>query len=81
MNQSGSIIDVGAQDPELQSSPVAEESDEEFDVIRQEVESEPNCYFNSISYQDGTYVRSGTNLLICDKGLWVSLGSSDPDNP
>lgn len=81
MNQPLSVPSVGAQDPELQNSPIAEETDEDFDVIRQEVESLPCCYFNSTSFQNGSYVRSGTDLLICDKGLWINQGSSDLDNP
>ncbi len=81
MTLTRSIPDVGAQDPELSNSPIAEEGDEEFEVIRQQYEGEPACYFNNQSFSNGSYVRSGTSLLLCDKGLWVISGSSDPDNP
>jgi len=81
MPLSSSVPNVGSQDPELQNSPVAEPFEEEFEVIRQEVEGAQYCYFNGVSYQSGSYVRSGTELLVCDKGLWVNQGNSDPDNP
>ena len=44
-----SIPQVGAQDPELKNSPIAEEEDEDTDVIRQQVPGEPVCYFNGTS--------------------------------
>lgn len=75
------IPDVGAQDPELRNSPVADEGDEDVEVLRQEIPGEPVCYFNDRSYGHGTYVRTGTGLLRCDRGLWVPAGPSDPDNP
>jgi len=45
--------DVGAPDPELKTSPIVDEGDEEFDVISQEVEDLPVCYFNGVSYPNG----------------------------
>ncbi|WP_207062539.1 DUF1496 domain-containing protein [Motiliproteus sp. SC1-56] len=81
MSQFGSVPHVGAQDPELQNSPITDEVDEEYEVIRQEVAEAPACYFNDVAYPAGSYVRDGTSLLICDKGVWVNLGSGDPDNP
>lgn len=75
------IPDVGAQDPERRNSPIAEEGDEDMEVLRQEVPGDAVCYFNDQTYWHGSYVRSGTALLHCDRGLWVSVGSSDPDNP
>jgi len=76
-----STIDVGSQDPEHRNSPIAAETDEDTEVLRQEVGPEAICYFNDTSYPDGTSVKSGTGLLRCDKGLWVSAGPSDPTNP
>ena len=76
-----STIDVGSQDPERKNSPVALETDEDTEVLRQEVPPEPVCYFNDTAYRDGTVVKSGSGLLRCDKGLWVSAGPSDPTNP
>lgn len=38
-------MDVGAADPELNTSPIVEESDD-AEVLRQQVPGEPVCYFN-----------------------------------
>jgi len=73
--------EVGAPDPELKNSPIMEETDEEFEVLAQEVSEAPACYFNGIAYADGAYVRSGTDLLRCTNGTWIREGSADPDNP
>lgn len=72
---------VGAPDPQLHNSPIAQEGDEDYEVLKQELPGEPVCYFNSISYPHGAYVCSGDALLRCDYGLWVQVGSCDPDNP
>lgn len=82
MTSSGKAIQVGALDPELKSSPIMEEGDEDFDVLAQEVEDLPTCFYNNVSYETGQYVCSGsTELLRCHNGLWVQVGSCDPDNP
>ena len=73
--------DVGAPDPELKNSPIAQETDEEYEVLKQEEPGEPVCFFNSKSYPNGTHVCSGDALLRCDYGIWVRVGSCDPDNP
>jgi len=73
---------VGAPDPTLKTSPILEETDEEFDVLSQELDELPNCYFNSIAYADGAYVCSGSSArLRCEKGIWVRQDGCDPDNP
>jgi len=72
---------VGSPDPELNTSPIAEEMDEEYDVVKQEVPGEPVCYFNNKSYKTGQYVCSGNARLHCNYGVWVREGSCDPDNP
>ncbi|MGD8784096.1 MAG: hypothetical protein PVG75_06645 [Thioalkalispiraceae bacterium] len=75
-------ISVGAPDPELKTSPILDESDEEFDVLAQEVDDLPTCYFNNVAYADGTFVCSGSReLLRCEKGIWRIEGGCDPDNP
>jgi hypothetical protein len=81
MKQSPSIPQVGAQDPQLKNSPIAEEEDEDTDVVRQQVPGEPVCYFNAKAYENGSYVASGPQLLRCTYGIWVDSGSSDPGNP
>jgi len=73
---------VGSPDPELKTSPILDEFDEEYDVLAQEVEDMPGCYFNDISYTDGSYVCSGSGTMLhCTKGLWIRQGGCDPDNP
>lgn len=77
MKHSPNIPRVGAQDPELRNSPIAEEEDEDTDVVRQQVPGEPVCYFNGTEYQNGTYVVSGAQVLKCTFGVWVETGA-DP---
>ena len=73
--------DVGAPDPELNTSPIAEENDAEAEVLRLEVPGEPVCFFNNQSFPIGAHIKSGGSLLRCDYGIWVQAGSADPDNP
>lgn len=73
--------DVGAPDPELNTSPIAEENDDETEVLRQEVPGQPVCFFNDQSFPTGMHIKSGGSLLRCDYGIWVQAGSADPDNP
>lgn len=76
-----STTQVGSPDPELKTSPIVEDTDEDFEVTAQEVEDLPVCYFNNTSYPSGMYVCSGSGeLLHCQKGLWVREGTCDPEN-
>lgn len=75
------LREVGAMDPELQNSPIADELDEESDTLRQQVPGEPACYFNGRAYSSGDYVSSGTQVLKCHYGVWVDAGPADPRNP
>jgi hypothetical protein len=73
---------VGSPDPTLKNSPILEESSEEFEVLEQEVDELPVCYFNGVTYEDGEFVCSGSGeLLKCSKGVWIQEGGCDPDNP
>ena len=72
---------VGAPDPELRTSPIAEENDEAMETLKQEVQGEPVCTFNGKAFAQGALVCSGGALLRCDYGIWVEIGSCDPDNP
>ena len=81
MKQHSSIPQVGAQDPELRNSPVADEEDEDTDVVRQQVPGEPECFFNGKSYRNGEFVLSGSQLLKCSYGVWMEEGSGDSRNP
>ena len=72
---------VGSPDPELKTSPIVEDTDEDFEVTVQEVEDLPVCYFNNISYPNGKYVCSGSGeLLHCQNGLCIREGTCDPEN-
>ena len=81
MPQFKSVTDVGAPDPELKSSPIAEEGDENTEALRSEIPGEPVCYFNDKSFDNGRYIKSGTSILKCDYGIWIPAGPADPDNP
>lgn len=75
-------ISVGSPDPTLKTSPVVEESNEDFDVIVQEFEGSEVCYFNGVTYNNDTYVCSGSGeLLHCENGMWIQEGGCDSDNP
>jgi hypothetical protein len=80
MRQQPSIPQVGAQDPTLKNSPIAEEEDEETDVLLQEVPGATVCHFNGTEYPNGAFVRSGATLLKCRYGVWMDEGSADPQN-
>jgi hypothetical protein len=54
---------VGAQDPELNNSPILDEHKAAPD-LELEVEA---CYFNNVAFQIGQYVRSGSELLRCEE--------------
>jgi hypothetical protein len=71
---------VGAPDPELKTSPIFDEYDEEapaeFDV------ETGVCYFNGEAYPIGDYVLSGSELLRCERrGVWIREGEMRPDQP
>ena len=69
-------LQVGAPDPELETSPIVGEDDE--------VEVEPNvvpgaCTFNGVRYRFGDFVLSGDELLRCEEpGVWVREGEIRP---
>ena len=75
-------ISVGAPDPELRTSPIMEEMDEDHEVLAQETTEEANtCYFNNVAYPSGDFVCTGSGeLLRCEQGMWVQVGTCDPDN-
>lgn len=75
------LPEVGALDPELRNSPVAQEFDEDVDTLRQQMPGEPVCYFNGRSFAHGRYVSSGGQVLHCHYGVWIDAGSADRDNP
>lgn len=71
---------VGDQDPEQKNSPIAIESEEETQLLREEIPGEAVCFFNGEAFDHGTVVLSGSQMLRCDRGIWVPVGSTE-DNP
>jgi hypothetical protein len=66
------IPDVGAPDPELKTSPILENDEEE--TLDDELEAGV-CYFNGAAFPIGQYVRSGSEILHCvERGVWVRQG-------
>jgi hypothetical protein len=69
-------LQVGAPDPELETSPIVGDEDD--------VEVEPNvpagaCYFNGVAFHIGESVLSGDELLRCEApGVWVREGEFRP---
>ena len=72
---------VGAPDPAKRTSTIVEETDEAFEAVTQELSENLVCYFNDKAYDDREYICSGDELLRCENGAWIRMGSCDPDNP
>lgn len=73
---------VGAPDPELRNSPILDESaDDAQDGTDPESIAFAHCHFNAVAFDDGNLVCSGDELLRCERGTWLRLGSCDQDNP
>jgi hypothetical protein len=68
------VVDVGAPDPELDTSPVIDSEIEEGEFSGTDGETQM-CCFNGVRYPDGDYVCSGDELLRCENGVWVRTGS------
>jgi len=71
------LTQVGAPDPELQTSPIFDE----YEDISLDLELESGaCYFNSAVYPVGQYLLSGSELLHCEeRGVWVRKGEMRPE--
>ena len=72
---------LGAQDPDRKNSPVAWESEEDVDALRETIPDEPGCFFNDRPYTQGTVVSSGSVLLRCEDGIWIPAGTTDSGKP
>jgi hypothetical protein len=72
------VTQVGAPDPELRTSPIFDEFDED---ISPDLELETGaCYFNNLAYPVGQYLLSGSELLHCEeRGVWVRRGEMQPE--
>lgn len=69
-------LQVGAPDPELETSPIVGE-DDELEVLPDVAGG--ICYFNSVSYGVGECVLSGGELLRCEaSGVWMRQGEYAP---
>jgi hypothetical protein len=76
------IAQVGAPDPERNTSPIFDEDD--YDELSFDLELESGaCYFNDVAYRVGDYVLSGNELLHCEeRGVWIRRGElHDVDTP
>lgn len=71
---------LGAQDPEQKSSPIAAETDEVTQLLRQEIPADAGCYFNDEAFEQNALVQSGSPMAKRG-GIWVPIGSVDTDNP
>ena len=74
------LSQVGAPDPELNTSPILDESalDEKAGARDLELE-EAVCYFNNAEFAIGTYVQSGDEVLKCTgRGVWERRGENRP---
>jgi hypothetical protein len=80
MTESRTAPNVGAPDPERNTSPIFDGSEEALS-LDQELERGV-CYFNDTSFKIGSYVCSGSELLRCEgRGVWVREGSCYPEEP
>ena len=62
----------GAPAPELKTSPILDNDEEE--TLDSELEADV-CYFNAVAFPIGQYVRSGSEILHCvERGVWVRQG-------
>jgi hypothetical protein len=71
------IPQVGAPDPELNTSPIFDE----YEEISLDLELESGtCYFNDAAYPIGQFVLSGSELLRCEeRGIWIRRGEMRPE--
>ena len=72
------VPNVGAMDPELRNSPIAQEFDEDAEDVNLQAPVRAVCYFNNKQYANGVFVRSGDMLLRCRDGVWMEAGPADP---
>ena len=76
-----SHLQVGAPDPERETSPIVdyEGQEEEEEGIEPRLPA-GNCKFNGVEFRLGEYVLSGSELLRCESpGLWVREGELRTD--
>jgi hypothetical protein len=75
------ICRLGAPDPERKTSPVAWETDDDTESVRETVSDEAVCFFNDVAYEHDTVVESGSVKLRCDRGVWLPAGPAHDAKP
>jgi hypothetical protein len=71
---------VGAPDPERNTSTIIDESEYDETAASPDLELEaPACYFNDETFPHRVYVQSGSEILQCDRGVWIRKGEKRPD--
>jgi hypothetical protein len=73
---------LGAPDPERNTSTIIDESQYDEPAAARDVELEapaPACYFNDEAFPHRAYVQSGPEVLQCERGVWVRKGEKRPD--
>jgi hypothetical protein len=74
MSKAGAVPQVGAPDPESETSPIFDDSDLDELSLDQELET-GFCLFNGEQFDLGQFVCSGNELLRCEgRGVWVREG-------
>lgn len=58
-------------EPVAQEEPAPEMDDSGFAV----------CYFNDEPFEHGSYVHSGDQVLRCERGIWMVIGTEMPEFP
>lgn len=71
------LVDLGAPDPEQKNSPIILDIEDEREVMDTEIPEERVCYFNGEQYPHGSFIKSGTLVLECDRGAWVEAEAPD----
>jgi hypothetical protein len=75
--------DLGAQDPNLHNSPIAQPvldmDDESIDEPAVDDSVPGVCLFNEERFEHGSYVRSGDTILRCENGIWTDIGPTRPE--
>jgi hypothetical protein len=66
----------------MRNSPILDESaDDELSGTELESLELAACHFNDTAFANGSEVCSGDELLRCERGKWLRIGSCDSDNP
>jgi hypothetical protein len=76
---SPSLPQLGAPDPELNTSPIIDESEYDETAASPDLELEaPVCYFNGEAFTPGVFVQSGSEVLQCTaRGVWLRKGEGE----